>query len=76
MKIVLDAFLWVDTVSDSVSNALTQKSGLSEFNISVISSELDIFVPYTQSCICLLYYVRTCIFSLRRRTYMWWKNNF
>ena len=50
--------------------------GLSEFNISVISSELDFFVPYTQSRIRILYYVRTCIFSLRRRTYKWWKGNF
>ena len=51
-------------------------SGLSEFNISVISSELDFFVPYIQSCICILYYVRTCLFSLRRRTYKWRKGIF
>ena len=47
--------------------ALWLRSGLSKFIISVISSELDLFVPYTQSCICILFYVRTCIFSLRRR---------
>ena len=39
------------------------RSGQSKFNISVISSELGFFVPYTQSCICTLYYVRTCIFT-------------
>ena len=29
------------------------------FYISVISSEFDLFVPYTQYCICILCYVRT-----------------
>ena len=46
MMIVLHAFCWVDSVSDSVSNVLTHGSGLNKFNISVISYDLDLFVPY------------------------------
>ena len=34
------------------------RSGLSEVNISVITSEIDFFVPYTQSYFRIIYYVR------------------
>ena len=51
-------------------------SGLCTFNISVIISELDFFLPYTQSCISIIYYARTYIFILGRRTYKWWKGIF
>ena len=39
------------------------RSGLSEFNIYVISSELVFFVPFAQSCVCIVYYVRTWILA-------------
>ena len=60
MTIVLHAFLYVFSVLDSVSNALL-KSVLNEFNIFVISYEFYFFVPSTQSCIRIIYYVRTYI---------------
>ena len=45
------------------------RSGLNEFNIFLMSSQLDFLLPCTQSCINIVYYERTYIFSLRRRTY-------
>ena len=48
------------------------RSGLNEFNIFLISSQLDFLLPCTRSCINIVYYERTYIFSLRRRTYNLW----